>query len=184
MDEQSAIQRLKQGDISGLEYLVNRYQTKAVHTAYLITRDPGLAQEIVQEAFLRAYRAIRSFRIGRPFEPWFLRSVVNASIKAVKKSGRQVPIGEESEPQAFAELYAQMESVEAQVESAELEGRVWEAMDRLPARQRAAIVERYFLDMGEKDMAAELNAAPGTVKWLLNAARKRLRILLAERRDE
>jgi DNA-directed RNA polymerase specialized sigma24 family protein len=43
------------------------------------------------------------------------------------------------------------------------------------------IVQRYFLDMSEKEMAAELDAAPGTIKWLLNAARERLRALLAER---
>ncbi len=184
MDEQQAIQRLKQGDIGGLEVLVDRYQAKAVRTAYLITADAALAEDVVQEAFVRAYGAIRSFKSGRSFEPWFLRSVVNASIKAIRKARREVQIGDEPEPQAFIDLCAQMDSVEGQVESAELQRRVWAAMNSLSARQRAVIVERYFLDMSEKDMAAELNAAPGTIKWLLNAARKRLRILLAERSDE
>jgi len=49
------------------------------------------------------------------------------------------------------------------------------------ARQRTAIVQRYFLDMSEKEIASELEAAPGTVKWLLHAARKNLRALLSER---
>jgi RNA polymerase sigma-70 factor (ECF subfamily) len=56
------------------------------------------------------------------------------------------------------------------------------AMDRLSSRQRAAVVQRYFLGMTEKEMADTLEAAPGTVKWLLNAARTRLRELLHERR--
>ena len=184
MDEQQAIQRLKQGDISGLEALVSRYQIRAVRTAYLITGDAALAQDIVQESFLRVYRAAHTFKAGRPFEPWFLRSVVNASVKALQKARRQVQLADEPDPRAFAEVSMQLESVEAQVESAELQQRVWQAMDKLSPRQRAVIVQRYFLEMSEKEMALGLQSAPGTIKWLLNAARTRLRTLLAERSDE
>ena len=104
MDEQKAIQRLKDGDIGGLEFLVNRYQVKAVHTAYLITRDLGLAEDIVQDVFLKAYHAIRGFQASRPFEPWFLRSVVNASIRHMQKTARQVQFGNESDVSALADL--------------------------------------------------------------------------------
>ncbi len=178
MDEQSAIRRLKDGDISGLEFLVNRYQVKAVHAAYLIIRDPGLAEDIVQDSFLGAYRAIRGFDAARPFEPWFLRSVVNASVKVMQKSARQVQVADESDEQAFAEMAAQMESVESQVESDEAQRRVWEAMQKLSPRQRAVVVQRYFLEMSEAEMVGESGRAAGTVKWLLNAARQRLRSLL------
>ena len=61
MDEKQAIQQLKNGDISGLEFLVARHQTKAVRTAYLITCDLGLAEDIVQDSFLQAYHSIRGF---------------------------------------------------------------------------------------------------------------------------
>lgn len=184
MDEQEAIVRLKQGDLGGLEVLVNRYQTRAVRTAYLITGDAALAEDIVQEAFVRAYRLARGFQAGRPFEPWFLRSVVNASIKAMQKARRQVQLGDEMDRQVFAEVLTRVRSPEAQVESAQLQKQVWEALNKLSARQRAVIVQRYFLEMSEKDMAAGSNASPGTIKWLLHAARDRLRILLAERSDE
>ena len=100
MDEQKAIQRLKDGDIGRLEFLVHRYQVKAVRTAYLITRDPGLAEDIVQDAFLKAYRAIRGFQATRPFEPWFLRSVINASIRLMQKTARQVQFGNETDESA------------------------------------------------------------------------------------
>jgi RNA polymerase sigma-70 factor, ECF subfamily len=78
MDEKQAIHGLKQGDIHGLEFLVNQFQLKAVRVAFLITRDLGLAEEIVQETFVRAYKSIQTFKENRPFEPWFLRNVVNA----------------------------------------------------------------------------------------------------------
>ena len=178
MDEQQAIQRLKTGDSSGLEFLVLRHQVKAVRTAYLITRDPGLAEDVVQDAFLQVYRAIRGFDSSRPFEPWFMRSVVNASVKMMQKSARQVEVGDEADESILAELISRGESVEEQVESIEIQTQIWDAMQKLSPRQRAVIVQRYFLEMSEKEMAEESGTAPGTVKWLLNAARERLRGLL------
>ena len=180
MDEQTAIRRLKQGDISGLEFLVGCHQAKAVRTAYLITRDPGLAEDIVQESFIQAYHSIRSFDSTRPFGPWFMRSVVNASVKVMQRSSRQVQVGDQT---ILDEIAARAESAEAQAASIELQDQIWDAMQRLSPRQRAVIVQRYFLDMSEKDMAVQAGTAVGTIKWLLNAARERLRGLL-ERSDE
>ena len=178
MDETQAIQRLKQGDISGLEYLAACHQVKAVRTAYLITRDLGLAEDIVQDSFIQAFRAARGFDETRPFEPWFLRSVVNASVKMMQRSVRQVPIEEDADETLFAEMAARVESVEKQVESIEVQNQIWDAMQKLSPRQRAVVVQRYFLDMNEKEMAEEAGSAVGTVKWMLNAARERLRGLL------
>ena len=80
MNDLQAILRLKWGDISGLDALVERYQVRALRTAYLITQDTALAQDVVQDAFLSTYRAIRGFDLRRPFAPWFMRSVVNSAI--------------------------------------------------------------------------------------------------------
>ncbi len=184
MDEKQAVQLLKQGDIGGLEFLVNCFQRKAIQVAYLITRDLGLAEDVVQEAFINAFHSIRSFDERRPFEPWLLRSVVNASVRVVQKSARQVEVGDEADESAFMELVSRVESVEEQVEAGEVQEEVWEAMRKLSPRQRAVVIQRYFLEMSEKEMAAESGAAAGTIKWLLNAARQRLRTLLAERSDQ
>jgi RNA polymerase sigma-70 factor (ECF subfamily) len=180
VDEKQAIRQLKQGDISGLEFLVACYQVKAVRTAYLVTRDTGLAEDIVQDSFLQAYRSIRGFDSTRPFEPWFMRSVVNASVKMIQRSARQVQVDaeRESDESLFSELAARVESVESQVESIEVQNQIWDAMQKLSPRQRAVIVQRYFLDMSEKEMAEDAGSAVGTVKWMLNAARERLRGLL------
>ena len=178
MDEHQAIQRLKQGDISGLEFLVARHQVKAVRTAYLITRDLGLAEDVVQDSFLQAFRSINGFDSTRLFEPWFMRSVVNASVKMMQRSAKQVEVGDEADESLFAELAARVESVEEQVESIEVQKQIWDAMQKLSPRQRAVIVQRYFLEMSEKEMAEEAGSAVGTVKWMLNAARERLRGLI------
>jgi RNA polymerase sigma-70 factor (ECF subfamily) len=184
VDEQQAIRRLKKGDISGLEFIVQRHQLKALRTAFLITRDQGLAEDVVQESFIRVYRAIRSFDETRPFEPWFLRSVVNASVKMVRKSARQVEVWNDAEDGEWAQFSSGAESVEAQVEATEFQRQLWDSMRKLSPRQRAAIVQRYYLGMGEKEMAAVAGVARGTVKWLLNAARDRMRALLTERSEK
>ena len=178
MDEQQAIQQLKSGDIRGLEFLVSRHQVKAVRTAYLITRDAGLAEDVVQDSFIQAYRSIRHFDSTRPFEPWFLRSVVNASVKMMQRSARQVEAGDEADESVLTELALIADSVESQVESIEVQNQIWDATQKLSPRQRAVIVQRYFLDMSEKEMAQDSGSAVGTVKWILNAARERLRGLL------
>jgi len=121
--------------------------------------------------------------LTRPFEPWFMRSVVNASVKMMQRSARQVQVGDDADEWLLVELIASGESVETQVESIEVQDQIWEAMQKLSPRQRAVIVQRYFLEMNEKEMADESGAAVGTIKWLLNAARQRLRMLLTERSD-
>ena len=181
MEEREAIARLKRGDIGGLEALVRQYQVQAVRTAYLIARDRALAEDIVQAAFLRAYERIGQFDAGRPFGPWFLRSVVNDAVKAAACCERQVSLeaGSEGEGASLAALLADPGPGPADLlEAAETREAVWAALGRLPPAQRAAIVQRYYLGLSEAEMADELACPPGTVKWRLHAARKRLRALL------
>ena len=89
MDDLQAIRRLKNGDIGGLEILIARYQAKAVRTAYLVTHDEPMAEEVVQDAFVRFYERARQFDERRAFEPYFLRMVVNAALNAVEKESRR-----------------------------------------------------------------------------------------------
>lgn len=181
MEEQEAIARLKRGDIGGLEALVRHYQVRAVRTAYLIIRDRALAEDIVQAAFLRAYERIGQFDSSRPFGPWFLPSVVNDAVKAAARRKGQVSLeaGSEGEEASLADLLADPGPGPGDlVEAAEIRQTVWAALGKLPPAQRAAIVLRYYLDLSEAEMADELACPPGTVKWRLHAARKRLRTLL------
>lgn len=178
MDEVQAIQRLKKGELAGLEILVACYQLKAVRTAYLITGDPDLAEDIVQDAFIKLIRSIGGFDAARPFEPWFLRSVTNAALKEIQKSTRHVQVDEDIDENILTKLVEQDESVEAQVESREVQNQLWDAMKTLSPRQRAVIVQRYYLGMSETEMAQDAHSAAGTIKWLLNAGRERLRSLL------
>lgn len=183
MTERDAIARMQRGDINGLAVLVARYQEKAVQTATLITRDAALAEDVVQSTFIRIYKRIHQFDSERPFEPWFMRSVVNAAIRAAQKRDRtlslQAPIAESL---TFEDLLADSaDSPLQQLEAAEQRDRIRDALDALSPEQRAAVVMRYFLDMSEADMASETNTPKGTIKWRLYQARRRLRALLGGR---
>lgn len=178
MDEKQAIQRLKDGDIGGLEFLVQRHQIKAIRVAYLITHDLAMAEDVVQESFIKVFHAVRSFDAARPFTPWFMRSVVHAAEKSAQKAAKKFRVESEADEGRLEKLLGNSESAEAQTVSAEFERELWAALHELSPRQRAAIVQRYFLNMSEKEMAEKLEAPPGTVKWLLHAARRNLKALL------
>lgn len=183
MNDLEAIRRLKNGDIGGLEALVVRYQRKAVQTAYLITHDEQMAEDVAQDAFVRLYQRIRYYDETRPFEPYLLRSVANLALNACEKISRWVQFGPGNDVDAVGELLVLAESTEEMVEYAQLKREVATALKALPPRQRAAIVQRYYLGMSEQEMAETLAAAPGTIKWLLNNARQRLRSLIGAERS-
>jgi RNA polymerase sigma-70 factor, ECF subfamily len=178
-DEQKAIAQLKQGNLDGLAVLVEIHQVKAVHVALLIIGDLGTAEEVVQEAFLRAYRKIDQFDDSRPFSPWFLRSVINAALKVAARQGRAEPLDEPQDGNSVAQwLIDPAPEPQAIVEKAEIQEAIWQALKQLTPDQRAAVVLRYFLDEDESEMIRDLNRPRSTIKWWLHTARQRLRSLL------
>ncbi len=176
MDDRLAIQEMKNGEIGGLEALVSRYQVRALRAAFLVTYDQSLAEDVVQETFIRLYQRIRYFDETRPFGPYLMRSVVNAALNTVRRDKKATSL--DADPDLLESLLTEAGSVESQVEFAELIDQISLALSKLSPRQRAVIVQRYYLGMSEREMALALAAPPGTIKWLLNAARTRLRGLL------
>jgi RNA polymerase sigma-70 factor (ECF subfamily) len=179
VDEAAAIARLKQHDIGGLELLVQRYQVQAVRAAYLITRDRPLAEDIVQTAFLRAYERIHQFDARRPFGPWFLQSVIHDAVKASARRERQTSLDDADADHApLTWLADPAPGPEELLVAGETREAIWTALEALAPAQRAAVVQRYYLDRSEAEMAVAGGSPPGTVKWRLHAARKRLQALL------
>jgi RNA polymerase sigma-70 factor (ECF subfamily) len=184
VDERKAIQRLKRGDIGGLEYLVRAHQDRAVGAAYLITRDWPLAEDLVQSAFIRVYERIDQFDATRPFAPWFLRIVTNDATKAAMRARRHVPLaaprGAEDEAESVLDHLVDAAPQPGEVlEQLEARAEVWTALGGLSPMQREAVVLRYYLELTEGEVAARLGVAPGTAKWHLHGARKRLAGLLS-----
>lgn len=182
MDDAQAINRLKRGDLRGLTALIERHQLQAVRIAVLITRDRALAEDVVQTTFLQFYQHIDHFDGRRAFAPYFFRSVVNAAVQAARRQNRHVSLDADRDgAELFSELLADPSpSPEALAEAAHQKEAVRAALEQLSPEQRAVVVLRYYLDLSESEMSNALDTPPGTIKWRLHNARKRLRALLRE----
>ena len=181
MKDQTAISRMKQGDLNGLEALVHRYQARAVHAAYMIVYERSLAEDVVQTAFVKVAERIGQFDEERPFAPWFFRIVVNDALKLARKQRRQVSLEEQPDHPA-AQLAKRLVDPGLQpdqvVEQKETRQIILKAIQSLPPGQRAVIVMRYYLDMSMSDMSARTGRPLSTIKWWLRDARQRLRGLM------
>lgn len=180
-EEREAIMRLKKGDINGLDLLVMKYQVQAIRTVTLITRDRSLAEDIVQNAFIRAFDRIGQLDPHRSFGPWFLKSVVNDALKAVTRRARFTPLPTDEEEEEIR-LIDEGVGPEDLVVQAETAQEIAEALDQLAPRQRAAIVMRYFVGLSEAESAEKLQCTPGTIKRHLYNAKQRLQHLLKMRK--
>jgi RNA polymerase sigma-70 factor (ECF subfamily) len=180
--EKTAVLRLQQGDVAGLEPLVHAYYFPAVRAAYLILRDRDQAEDVVQGTFLDLPAKIRQYDPGRPFRAWFMRCVVNAALNAARVNKRLVPLESVDETQALRAVQSyvsQQVGPEASAEAQELRMLVWQALEKLNPNQRAAIIMRYYLGLSQAEMVAEMDSPASSIKWWLHSARQRLRELLA-----
>ncbi len=161
---------------------MRKYQAKAVYAAYLVLQDRQAAEDVVQSAFLRIYERIGQFDANRPFEPYFMRSVVNGALDAAKRSNRLVTLEIDTEANRdewIDWLTSDRPSPHDLVETEELRAAVRQTLQQLSVEQRAAIVLRYFLEMNEAEMVVALQRPASTVKWRLYEGRRRLRELLS-----
>lgn len=180
-EEVASVARLRRGDIGGLEFLVRRFQVEATRASFLIVRDRQLAEDIVGGAFLRAYERIHQFDTGRPFRPWFLRAVVNDSLKATERGMRTVSLSGGSDREASAaHLEAAETSPETQAERSDLRRAVVIALEALTPKQRTAVVLHYYLGLSGREIADRTSSPQGTIKRRLHDARVRLRTLLTD----
>jgi RNA polymerase sigma-70 factor (ECF subfamily) len=159
-------------DLESYDQLVREHQGIAFRTAYVITGSAADAEEVVQDAFVKAYRARGRFRSGSPFRPWLLAIVANEARNRRRATGRRARLSlqlAEERPSGGAAPSPEV-ALLAREERAELLA----AVDRLGEDQRAAIACRYFLGLSEAETAAVLGCRPGTVKSRLSRALARL----------
>jgi RNA polymerase sigma-70 factor (ECF subfamily) len=146
------VRAAQRGSEEAVEALFRRHWRRAHRAAFLIVRDAAAAEDIAQEAFLAAIRALDRFDRRRPFRPWLHRIVVNRAIDHARARALRREVGEDAigEPAA------------PEVETG-LDPDVAGALAALDAEQRAAIVLRYLLDYTPGEIARMLELPRGTV---------------------
>jgi RNA polymerase sigma-70 factor (ECF subfamily) len=166
------------GDISAFEKLVNLYKKQIYLLAYQITGNHEDADDISQETFIHAYKAISKFKGESTFSTWLHRITINLSINHLKSESRQVCKTSELEildTKLYSIVSSCMDDPSETVETNELIQQIKEAMKSLPVEEKVVFILRVNQDLSYKEMAKTLNCPIGTIMSRLNRARKRLR---------
>jgi RNA polymerase sigma factor (sigma-70 family) len=162
LNEQDLILRVKSGDVAAFESLVETHQQIALRVAFLVVGDRTVAEDVTQEAFVKAYHAISRFREDGVFRPWLLRIVRNEALNQRRRRGRQerLSLRLANDPVSGGAAPSPETTVITGVERRT----VLDAVNRLPDRYREVVTHRYLLGLSEAETAATLRIPVGTVK--------------------
>jgi RNA polymerase sigma-70 factor, ECF subfamily len=174
-DESFLIARARRGDVRAFEEIVRLHQRRVYGVALRIVRAHDVADDVVQEAFVRAWRALDRFDQARPFGPWVCRIAANLAVNHVRSPRAR----EEALPDSHAEAPGRGPSPLSLVLDEEARRALEGALDELSAGQRAVFVLRSREEMSYAQIAQTLGISPGTVMSRLHRARERLARALA-----
>jgi RNA polymerase sigma-70 factor, ECF subfamily len=149
-DERARVRGAQSGSVSDLETLFRNHWPRAYRAAYLVTHDTAAAEDIAQESFLAAIRALDTFDRRRPFGPWLHRIVVNRAIDWTRARRLRSEV----------EL---TESLPAPNRNETVGGEVLAGLGRLSPEHRAVLVMRYLLEFTPGEIAEALHLPRGTV---------------------
>ncbi len=169
-DESDLVSRACGGDAVAFEEVVRRYQRRVYSVALRIVRRHDVADDVTQDAFLRAHQALSSFDTTRPFGPWVCRIAANLAINHVRSPENR----EEGLPDGHAETPSSLPGPLSGVLDREAHDQLKAAMALLSAEQRAVFVLRAVEGLSYKEIADALDLSAGTVMSRLFRARERL----------
>jgi RNA polymerase sigma-70 factor (ECF subfamily) len=173
-DDSADVDRVLAGDIAAFECIVRRWQGPLVNLAYRFCRDRARAEEMAQEAFLRAWRALGGWRRDAAFSSWLFALATNL----YRTELRRIPV--RTVPLDSAGQLRDLHGEHSALEVDDRDRAVRRAVLTLPAKYREALILFYFHDMNVRDAALSLGLPEGTVKARLSRARKILRGKLPE----
>lgn len=180
------VARVQAGDKQAFNLLVLKYQHKLIKMICRYVADPAEAQDVAQEAFIKAYRALPNFRGDSSFYTWIYRIGANTAKNHLVAQGRRPPGADidavDAEQYMAAPLLRETDTPEGIAQRDEVESTVYAAIDALPADLRTAITLREFDGLSYEEIATVMECPVGTVRSRIFRAReaidKRLRPLL------
>ena len=191
--DQQLVERAQRGDKRAFELLVSKYQRKLGRLLSRFIRDAGEVEDVSQEAFIKAYRALPSFRGDSAFYTWLYRIGINTAKNYLVARGRRAPTSTavdnaDAEGYEDADLLRDVNTPEAELESKQMANVVNESMAALPEELRTAITLREIEGLSYDEIATIMNCPIGTVRSRIFRAREtiaeRLRPLLGTSMDK
>jgi len=180
MDEQGLVQDALAGDLDAFNRLVLAYQDIAFNLAFRMLSDESAASDATQNAFLAAYRGLRSYR-GGSFKAWILRMVTNSCYDELRRRYRHPttslePItGDDEEMESPSWLADDSPSPEESAERAEMEQAIQHCLDGLPEEFKSVVIMIDVQGLDYNEVAVAIGKPLGTIKSRLARARLRLR---------
>ena len=175
--DQLLVERAQRGDKRAFELLVEKYQHKLARLVSRLVRDPGEAEDVTQEAFIKAYRALPSFRGDSAFYTWLYRIGINTAKNFLVAAGRRAPTStevdaEEAEGYEGSEQLHDINTPESLLLSKEIATTVNAAIESLPEELRSAIQLRELEGMSYEEIAKLMDCPIGTVRSRIFRARE------------
>ena len=190
--DQQLVERAQHGDKRAFELLVAKYQRKLGRLLSRFIRNPSEVEDVAQEAFIKAYRALPSFRGESAFYTWLYRIGINTAKNYLVSQGRRAPTttefdSEEAEGFEDAEQLRNINTPENELMSKQIAETVNKAMDSLPEELKTAITLREIEGLSYEEIAGMMNCPIGTVRSRIFRAREaiaeKLRPLLGTNKD-
>ena len=191
--DRQLVERAQQGDKKAFGLLVDKYQRKLARLLSRFIRDPAEVEDVTQEAFIKAYRALPAFRGDSAFYTWLYRIGINTAKNYLMALGRRAPTSteveaEEAEGFEEGEQLRDINTPESLLLSNEIAETVNATIEKLPEELRKAIQMRELEGMSYEDIAQAMNCPIGTVRSRIFRAREaiaeQLRPLLGTSKDK
>lgn len=190
--DQQLVERVQNGDKHAFDLLVIKYQRKLARLLSHFIRDAAEVEDVTQEAFIKAYRALPSFRGDSAFYTWLYRIGINTAKNFLVSQGRKVSTieginNEDAEDFEDNSLLKEVNTPESELMSKQIAQTVSKSLDALPEELRSAIVLREIDGLSYEEIATIMNCPVGTVRSRIFRAREaiseQLRPLLGTSKD-
>jgi len=174
--DEDIVLRVQRGDRSAFDFLVIKYQHKIIQLVNRYVKDPSEAQDVAQEAFIKAYRALGNFRGDSAFYTWLYRIAINTAknylvSRSRRSSDYEVDV-QDAEAIENAPQLQGMETPERLLLNQEIIDTIKTAIDKLPEEMRTAIILREIDGMSYEEIAEAMDCPVGTVRSRLFRARE------------
>lgn len=175
--DQQLVERVQRGDKGAFDLLVSKYQRKIFRLLSRLIRDSAEVEDVAQEAFIKAYRALPNFRGESAFYTWLYRIAINTAKNHLASQGRRVPTTteadiEEAETFDDGERLRDLNTPESMLRTKQVAEAVNRAIDQLPEDLRTAIVLREIEGLSYEEIAESMNCPIGTVRSRIFRARE------------
>ena len=179
------VQRVQRGDKTAFDLLVRKYQHKVIKLVTRYLRNPSDAEDVAQEAFIKAYRALPQFRGDSAFYTWLYRIAINTAKNAIVSRDRSpvefdLDMQSIEESQSMQARLADTTTPESLLQTEEIRTTVNQAIDALPEDLRTAIVLRELEGLSYEDIALAMECPVGTVRSRIFRAREAIDRRLSE----